>query len=64
MSVKRARCAVCHSSQKLRASGTLGQHHLWIGRQYVGVCPGTGKTSQETFAEANELRRIMAGGKS
>lgn len=41
-------CKVCGSVEKLRVSGMLGQHHLWIGNEYIGVCPGTGMDPEAT----------------
>lgn len=39
---KSAQCPDCGYRVKVRADGTLGKHHLWIGTRYHGVCEGTG----------------------
>lgn len=38
-----AKCPSCNYVVNLRADGTLGKHHVWIGHEYKGECVGVGQ---------------------
>lgn len=39
---KSPKCPVCHFVVRTRIDGTIGSHHLWSGKTYLGKCHGTG----------------------
>lgn len=45
------RCKVCGYVQNLRRAGTFGRHHVWLGRDYLGVCPGAGMKPEDTTSK-------------
>ena len=49
------RCAVCGYVNNIRADGTFGKHHVWIGREYQGECGGTGLTPAEARVKFERL---------
>lgn len=55
------RCNACGYMQDLRRDGTLGMHHIWIGHDYRGACPGVGMRPEDT---TRRLLDLWLAGKS